>query len=61
MFPAYTGGVEDGLQVARYLQGDSRFIGFEAKSSLRLHPYLWLSLDGGYVDAELAGGGPIFA
>jgi len=42
-----------GLQVARYVQGDSRFIGFDAKGSLRLGAQVWASLGLGLVDAQL--------
>ena len=48
-----TDEVIDGLSVAEYLQGDSRFIGFDAKGSVRLGEQVWLNLGLGLVDAEL--------
>ena len=45
--------VIEGLQVAEYVQGDSRFIGFDAKGSLRLGAQVWASLGLGLVDAQL--------
>ena len=53
VFPALTGGVADGLRVARFLQADSRFTGFDAEGSVRLHDNLWLHVGLGLVDAEL--------
>ncbi len=45
--------VIDGLQVAEYVQGDSRFIGLDAKGSLRLGSKVWANLGLGLVDAQL--------
>ena len=45
--------VVDGLRVAEYVQGDSRFIGFDAQGSLRLGSQVWANLGVGLVDAEL--------
>ena len=53
VFAAVTDEVLDGLSVAEYLQGDSRFIGFDAKGSVRLGEQVWLNLGLGLVDAEL--------
>ena len=53
VFAAVTDEVIDGLSVAEYRQGDSRFIGFDAKGSVRLGERVWLSLGLGLVDAEL--------
>ena len=53
VFAAVTDEVIDGLSVAEYLQGDSRFIGFDAKGSVRLGEQVWLNLGLGLVDAEL--------
>lgn len=54
VFPAITGEVEDGLQVAEFLQADSRFVGFDTEGSIRLHPKLWLHLGSSYVDTRLS-------
>ncbi|HXG64918.1 MAG TPA: TonB-dependent receptor, partial [Blastocatellia bacterium] len=56
IFLAPTGEVEDGLPVANYTQGDSRFIGMEAGFDLALHRNLWLNVGVDYVDAELKDG-----
>lgn len=48
-----TGDIEDGLRVARYIQGDSRYVGGEAALHLGLHPNLWLNLGLDAVDAAL--------
>lgn len=48
-----TGDIEDGLRVARYVQGDSRYVGGEAALHLGLHPNLWLNLGLDAVDAAL--------
>ena len=53
VFAAVTDEVIDGLSVAETLQGDSRFIGFDAKWSVRLGEQVWLNLGLGLVDAEL--------
>lgn len=53
VFAAVTDEVIDGLSVAGTLQGDSRFIGFDAKGSVRLGEQVWLNLGLGLVDAEL--------
>ena len=43
----------DGLRVAPFLQGNSRFVGFEATASVRLAGTAWVNLGIGMVDAEL--------
>ena len=53
VFAAVTDEVIDGLPLARYLQSDSRFLGFDAKGSVRLGEQLWVNLGLGFVDAEL--------
>ena len=53
VFAAVTDEVIDGLSVAEYRQGDSRFIGFDAKGSVRLGEQVWVNLGLGLVDAEL--------
>ena len=53
VFAAVTDEVIEGLSVAEYLQGDSRFIGFDAKVSVRLGAQVWVNLGLGLVDAEL--------
>jgi iron complex outermembrane receptor protein len=45
--------IEDGLTVARYLQGDSRYFGTELDLDIGLHRNLWLNLGADYVNAEL--------
>jgi iron complex outermembrane receptor protein len=53
VFLAPTGAIEDGLPVAEYTQGTSRFAGFEGKFDAELHRYLWLNLGADYVNANL--------
>ena len=43
----------DGLRVAPFLQGNSRFVGFEATASAELADALWVNIGIGMVDAEL--------
>ena len=45
--------VLDNLPVFHILQGNSRFTGFDARSSVRLGGLTWLTLGLGYVDAHL--------
>ena len=45
--------VVDNLRVLNFLQGDSRFLGFDAKGSIRLGGNAWATLGIGYVDARL--------
>jgi len=43
----------DNLSVYNFIQGDSRFRGFDAKGSVRLAGRAWATLGLGYVDARL--------
>jgi iron complex outermembrane receptor protein len=51
--------IEDGLTVARYLQGDSRYVGTEIDLDFALHEQLWLNLGFDAVDAQLEDGTPL--
>ncbi|MXZ70668.1 MAG: TonB-dependent receptor [Acidobacteria bacterium] len=53
IFGNRSGAVIDNLPVFNYLQGDSRFTGFDARGSTRLAGRTWLTLGLGYVDARL--------
>jgi iron complex outermembrane receptor protein len=53
IFLAPTGDVEDGLPVANYAQGDSRFVGAEARLDVGLTRNVWLLSSLDYVNAEL--------
>jgi iron complex outermembrane recepter protein len=53
IFLAPTGDVEDGLPVANYAQGTSRFVGTEVKLDVGLTRNLWLLSSLDYVNAEL--------
>jgi iron complex outermembrane receptor protein len=53
VFLAPTGDIEDGLIVAEYDQGTSRFVGTEARIDAALHPSVWLNLGMDYVNARL--------
>jgi iron complex outermembrane receptor protein len=53
IFLAPTGEIEDGLPVANYTQGDSRFVGTEARLDVGLTRNLWLLSSLDYVNAEL--------
>jgi len=53
VFLAPTGAFEDGLPVAEYTQGASRFAGFEGKLDAELHRSIWLNLGADYVNAKL--------
>ena len=53
VFLAPTGDVEEGLTVAEYTQGKSRYAGTEAQIDVALHPNIWLNLGADYVNAEL--------
>ena len=53
VFPAYTDELVDGLLLAPFLQGDSRFVGFDAKGVFSVHRNLFLDVSAGYVNAEL--------
>lgn len=54
VFLAPTGDFEDGLIVADYDQGTTRYAGTEAQFSAALHRFVWLSLGLDYVNAKLA-------
>ena len=43
----------DGLQVLDFHQGDSQFVGWDARGSVRLGDRAWTTLGVGYVDAKL--------
>jgi len=53
VFLAPTGDIEDGLTVAEYAQGNTRYAGTEARLDAALHPAIWLNLRLDYVNAEL--------
>jgi iron complex outermembrane recepter protein len=53
IFLAPTGDVEDGLTVANYAQGNSRFVGTEARLDIGLARSFWLLSSLDYVNAEL--------
>ncbi|MEP7271416.1 MAG: TonB-dependent receptor [Acidobacteriota bacterium] len=53
IFLAPTGDEEEGLPVAVYEQGTSRYTGIEAKFDVALHSSLWLRTGLDYVNAEL--------
>ena len=53
IFGDRTGEVEDNLPVWYFLQDDSRFVGVDARSSVRLGGDAWATLGIGYVDATL--------
>jgi iron complex outermembrane receptor protein len=53
IFLAPTGEIEDGLTVAEYVQGTTRYVGTEARFDAALHPAVWLNLGLDYVNAKL--------
>jgi iron complex outermembrane receptor protein len=53
IFLAPTGEIEDGLTVAEYVQGTTRYAGTEARFDAALHPAVWLNLGLDYVNAKL--------
>ena len=53
IFGERTDEVEDDLPVLDFTQGDSRFVGFDARASVRLAQNAWVTLGLGYVDARL--------
>lgn len=53
VFLAPTGDIEDGLTVAEYTQGTTRYAGTEARLDIALHPSIWLNLRTDYVNAKL--------
>jgi iron complex outermembrane receptor protein len=59
VFLAPTGDIEDGLPVAEYAQGDSRFTGTELRFDVGLTKSVWLLSSLDYVNAELKDGPPL--
>jgi iron complex outermembrane receptor protein len=53
VFLDITDEIEDGLRVANYLQGDSRFTGMDAAGHVHLGPHAELHTSVGYVQAKL--------
>lgn len=53
IFLAPTGDMEDGLTVANYAQGKTRYSGTEARIDVALHPSLWLISEVDFVNAKL--------
>jgi iron complex outermembrane receptor protein len=53
IFLAPTGEVEDGLIVANYAQGKTRYTGAEGRLDVGLHRYLWILSEFDYVNAKL--------
>ena len=53
IFGERTGAVADGLPVLDFQQGDSRFVGWDARGSVRLGTQAWTTLGIGYVNARL--------
>jgi len=53
VFPSQTNQIKNKLRVANFLQGDARFVGFDAKASARLGASVWANLGIGLVNAEL--------
>jgi iron complex outermembrane recepter protein len=53
VYLAPTGDIDDGLPVANYTQGDSSFIGAEAKLEVGMTRNIWLLSSLDYVNAEL--------
>jgi iron complex outermembrane receptor protein len=53
IFLGPTGEEEEGLLVAEYLQGDSRYTGVEARLDTAIHKNVWLLSEIDYVNAKL--------
>jgi iron complex outermembrane receptor protein len=53
IFLAPTGEIAEGLTVANYDQGKTRYVGAEGKFEVALHPNLWLISELDYVNAKL--------
>jgi iron complex outermembrane receptor protein len=53
IFADLTDQVVDGLFVARFLQGDARFTGFDAEIDFRILDHLWVDVGLGYVNGKL--------
>jgi iron complex outermembrane recepter protein len=59
IFLAPTGDFDDGLPVANYTAGDSRFVGTEGRLDVGLTRSVWLLSSIDYVNAELKTGTPL--
>jgi iron complex outermembrane receptor protein len=59
IFLAPTGDFDDGLPVANYTAGDSRFVGTEGRLDVSLTRSVWLLSSIDYVNAELKTGTPL--
>ena len=59
IFLAPTGDFDDGLPVANYTAGDSRFVGMEGRLDVGLTRSVWLLSSIDYVNAELKTGTPL--
>jgi iron complex outermembrane receptor protein len=59
IFLAPTGDFDDGLPVANYTAGDSRFVGTEGRLDVGLTRSIWLLSSIDYVNAELKTGTPL--
>jgi iron complex outermembrane receptor protein len=59
VFLAPTGGIEDGLPVANYTQGDSRFTGTEVNFEAQAAKSLWFNGGVDFVNAQLNNGAPL--
>ena len=57
IFGNRSGAVADNLPVFNILQGDSRFVGFDAQTSIRLAGQAWATVGVGRVDAKLTATG----
>lgn len=59
IFPAFTGGFQDGLEEVQYSQADARFLGVEARTEVELfhqgEQHLGLEIQADYVRATLKG------
>ena len=53
IFGDHTTEIVDNLRVLDIVQGDSRFVGFDARGSVRVGGDTWATLGVGYVDATL--------
>ncbi len=57
IFGDHTNEIVDNLRVLDIIQGDSRFVGFDARGSVRLGGDTWATLGIGYVNAALTSTG----
>ena len=53
VFPAAIDQEADGLRLSPFVQGDSRFVGFDTAGSIRLTDFLWVKASAGYTEAQL--------